>query len=141
LGLNSKHWCRCPGAQPQVSGAQMSGAQVPRCQVPRCPGVMTPTKGTWRHLARCHFPFWSHLKSPKKITKKNLKNQDTLLHHDPIKKIRVHPPGCLIKGGTWQNAIALLTVISIGKMMNILGVTYLASFCCPSYSSPKDHWP
>ena len=75
--------------------------------------LVTPTQSTWRHLARCHFYFWSHLKSCPKIIKKILKNQVTLLHHNPIKTIRVHPPGCLRKGGTWRNAIALLTAISI----------------------------
>ena len=82
--------------------------------------LVTPTQSTWRHLARCHFAFWSHLKSSKKIIKKNLKNQVTLLHHNPIKTIRVHPPGCLRKGGTWRNAIALLTAISIGIAFEIM---------------------
>jgi len=53
--------------------------------------LVTPTQSTWRHLARCHFSFWSHLKSCPKIIKKILKNQVTLLHHNPIKTIRVHP--------------------------------------------------
>jgi len=53
------------------------------------------------------------LKSPKKI----LKNQDNLLDYDSIKKFRVHP-GCPRKVGTWQNAIALLTAISIGGECN-----------------------
>ena len=90
--------------------------QVPRCQVrylgvtPKClgakysyPGVdvsnftqhlnhpVTPTQSTWRHMARCHFSFWSYVKSAPKIIKKIVKNLDSLLHYDPTEKIRVHP--------------------------------------------------
>ena len=78
---------------------------------------MTPTG----HLARCPLPFWSYFKPPPKILKKIGKIQNTLLHYEPFKKIRVHPPGCPRKGGAPGNAIALLTAIRIGAICNNMG--------------------